>query len=118
MSVPPPSWVPNSTSTGSLSWPVRSATEVSKATTEVRSDRIEANTAPNTPAYTTEDAIEPLWSRQTTVSPRTRGGRVHRAALAQAEDAGGAPPLLLPGIPPQPLGHDGPVLRQVVPQVG
>ncbi len=50
MSVPPPSWVPNSRSTGSLSSSVRSATAVSKATTDVRSDRIEASTAPNTPA--------------------------------------------------------------------
>ena len=66
-----PSWVPNSTSTGWLSWSVRSTTEVSKATTEVRSDRIDASTAPNTPAYTTEDAIEPLWSRQRMTSRAT-----------------------------------------------
>ena len=71
MSVPPPSWVPNSTSTGSVSWSVRSTTEVSKTTTEVRSDRIEASTAPKTPAYTTEDAIEPLWSRQRMTSRAT-----------------------------------------------
>ena len=71
MSVPPPSWVPNSRSTGSLSCSVRSATAVSKATTEVRRDRIEASTAPNTPAYTTDAAIEPLWSRHRMTSRAT-----------------------------------------------
>jgi hypothetical protein len=71
MSVPPPSWVPNSTSTGSLSCSVRSTTEVSKATTDVRKDRIEASTAPNTPPYTTDEAIEPLWSRHTMTSRAT-----------------------------------------------
>ena len=49
MSVPPPSWVPNSTSTGSCSWSVRSTTAVSKTTSDVRSDRIEASTAAKTP---------------------------------------------------------------------
>ena len=37
----------------------------------MRSDRIEASTAPNTPAYTTEEAIEPLWSRHTMTSRAT-----------------------------------------------
>ena len=50
MSVPPPSWVPNSTSTGSSSWSVRSTTAVSKTTSRVSIDRMEASTAPNTDA--------------------------------------------------------------------
>ena len=68
MSVPPPSWVPNSTSTGSLSCSVRSTTAVSKTTSDVRSDRIEASTAANTPENTTDAAIEPDWSTQSTTS--------------------------------------------------
>ena len=68
MSVPPPSWTPNSTSTGSDSWEVRSTTAVSKATSDVRSDRIDASTAPKTDAYTTEDAIDPDWSMASTMS--------------------------------------------------
>ena len=71
MSVPPPSWMPNSTSTGSESCDVRSTTVVSKATSDVRSDRIEASTAPNTDAYTTEEAIEPDWSMARTMSLAT-----------------------------------------------
>ena len=50
MSVPPPSWQPNSTSTGSASWSVRSTTSVSKATSEVRTSGCEASTAPKTAA--------------------------------------------------------------------
>ena len=42
MSVPPPSWVPNSSSTGSSRWSVRSATAVSKTTSRVSMARIEA----------------------------------------------------------------------------
>ena len=71
MSVPPPSWVPNSTSTGSGRRPVRSTTAVSNATSEVRSARIEASTAPNTDAYTTEGAIDPDWSMASTTSRAT-----------------------------------------------
>ncbi|SLI02906.1 Uncharacterised protein [Mycobacteroides abscessus subsp. abscessus] len=71
MSVPPPSWVPNSTSTGSVSRSVRSTTSVSKTTSEVRSDRSEASTAPNTEAYTTLAAIDPDWSTASTTSRRT-----------------------------------------------
>ena len=71
MSVPPPSWVPNSTSTGSGRRPVRSATAVSNATSEVFSARIEASTAPNTDAYTTEEAIDPDWSMARTTSRAT-----------------------------------------------
>ena len=44
---------------------------MSKATTDVRSERIDASTAPNTPAYTTEEAIEPLWSRHKMTSRAT-----------------------------------------------
>ncbi len=68
MSVPPPSWVPKSTSTGSSSWSVRSTTAVSKTTSRVLSERMEARTAPNTDAYTTDDAIDPDWSMQSTTS--------------------------------------------------
>jgi hypothetical protein len=68
ISVPPPSWVPNSTSTGSLSSGDRSTTDVSNATTDVRSERSDASTAPNTDAYTTEDAIDPDWSMASTMS--------------------------------------------------
>ncbi len=50
MSVPPPSRVPKSTSTGSSSWSVRSATAVSKTTSRVSSERMDASTAPNTDA--------------------------------------------------------------------
>ncbi len=64
MSVPPPSRVPNRTSTGSSSRSVRSATAVSKTTSRVAIDRIDASTAPNTDAYTTDDAIDPDWSMQ------------------------------------------------------
>jgi hypothetical protein len=41
---------------------------VSKATSDVRSDRIDASTAPKTDAYTTEDAIDPDWSMAKTMS--------------------------------------------------
>lgn len=68
MSVPPPSWVPNSSSTGSCSRSVRSATAVSNTTSDVFSARIEASTAPNTLEYTTEAAIDPLWSMHSTTS--------------------------------------------------
>ncbi len=44
---------------------------MSKATTDVRSERIEASTAPSTPAYTTEEAIDPLWSRHKMTSRAT-----------------------------------------------
>ena len=54
MSVPPPSWMPNSTSTGSLSSSVRSTTDVSNAITRVCSVGSEASDAPSTPAWTTE----------------------------------------------------------------
>ena len=62
MSVPPPSWMPNSTSTGSSSSSVRSTIEVSKAITFVSSVGSEASDAPSTPAWTTELAMLPLWS--------------------------------------------------------
>ena len=75
MSVPPPSCTPNSSSTGSVTRSVRSTTAVSNAMICVRSDRTEASTAPNTPAYTTDDAIEPLWSRHSTISRLTWGSR-------------------------------------------
>ncbi len=68
MSVPPPSCVPNSTSTGSDSLSVRSTTAVSNTTSDVFSARIEASTAPNTDAYTTLDAIDPDWSMARTTS--------------------------------------------------
>ncbi len=71
MSVPPPSCVPNRMSTGSDSCSVRSTTAVSNTTSEVRSARIEASTAPNTDAYTTEDAIDPDWSMASTMSRAT-----------------------------------------------
>ena len=47
---------------------MRSTTAVSKTTMWVFTARSEASTAPNTPAYTTEAAIEPLWSTQSTIS--------------------------------------------------
>ena len=47
---------------------MRSTTAVSKATSDVRSDRIDASTAPKTDAYTTEDAIDPDWSMASTMS--------------------------------------------------
>ncbi len=62
MSVPPPSAVPNSTSTGSSRWSVRSTTSVSKTTSEVRTDRMVAITAPKIDAYTMDLAIDPDWS--------------------------------------------------------
>ncbi len=68
MSVPPPSRVPKSTSTGSASRSVRSTTVVSNTTSRVSSDRIDASTAANTDAYTTDDAIDPDWSTQRTTS--------------------------------------------------
>ena len=63
MSVPPPSWMPNSTSTGSPSSSVRSTTAVSNAITRVWSVGSEASDAPSTPAWTTDAAMLPLWSR-------------------------------------------------------
>ncbi len=71
MSVPPPSWVPKSTSTGSASSGDRSTTAVSKATTDVRTERSDARTAPKTDAYTTEGAIDPDWSTASTMSRAT-----------------------------------------------
>ncbi len=71
MSVPPPSWTPNSTSTGSASCSVRSTTAVSKTTSRVRSEDIEASTAPKTEECTTEAAIEPDWSMHRMTSFRT-----------------------------------------------
>ena len=68
MSVPPPSWTPNSTSTGSCSIGVRSATALSKAITLVRNAGIDASTAPNTAAYTTLSAMLPDWSIATITS--------------------------------------------------
>jgi len=68
MSVPPPSWVPKSTSTGSCSSGVRSTTLVSNTTMLVLSERSDASTAANTLEYTTEEAIEPLWSMHRTTS--------------------------------------------------
>jgi hypothetical protein len=62
MSVPPPSCVPNRSSTGSSIVSVRSATAVSKTTNRVDTAGSDASTAPNTLAYTTDAAIEPLWS--------------------------------------------------------
>ena len=76
MSVPPPSWVPNSTSTGSSSWSVRSTTAVSKTTSDVRSDRIDASTAPNTP-------------RTRPTRPSSRTGRSQ--STTSRCDAAGAP---------------------------
>ena len=75
MSVPPPSWHPNSTSTGSASRSVRSTTSTSKATSEVRTEEIEASVAPNTAAYTTDSAIEPDWSTATITSRDIAGAR-------------------------------------------
>ena len=49
--------------------------------------------------------------------PRVHHRGRHRAALVQAEDDVAGHRLLFPGVPDQALGHDGPVLRQVVPQV-
>ena len=65
MSVPPPSWVPKSTSTGSASSSVRSTTAVSKTTTRCA--------APDRGEHRAEDAG---------VDDRGR----HRAALVEAED--------------------------------
>ncbi len=69
MSVPPPSWMPKSTSTGSWRTAVRSTTSVLKATTEVRSDRHRrqrrAHARPRTPP---DSAIEPDWSMAMTSS--------------------------------------------------
>ena len=72
MSVPPPSWTPNSTSTGSATCGVRSTTLVSKAMTRVATDGSEARTDPNTAEYTTDSAMEPDWSRHRTTSRLTR----------------------------------------------
>ena len=44
---------------------------MSNATSDVRSDRIDASTAPKTDAYTTEDAIDPDWSMASTMSLAT-----------------------------------------------
>ena len=68
MSVPPPSCTPNSTSTGSSISSVRSTTSVSNTTSRVRTDRIDARTAPNTLEYTIDSAIDPLWSMHSTIS--------------------------------------------------
>ncbi len=88
MSVPPPSCVPKSTSTGSSSWSVRSTTAVSKTTSRVEIVRIEASTAPNTDAYTTDAAMDPDWSIQRMTSffvdwdarpnPMSRSGTIVR----------------------------------------
>src|SRR5437764_1185419 len=74
MSVPPPSWVPKSSSTGSPSSAVRSTTAVSNTTTCVRTAGSDASTAPKMPAYTTDVAIDPLWSTQRTTSRRAHLG--------------------------------------------
>ncbi len=47
---------------------MRSTTAVSNTTSEVRSVFIDASTAPNTLAYTTDDAIDPLLSMARTTS--------------------------------------------------
>jgi hypothetical protein len=60
--------MPKRRSTGSVTSAVRSTTEVSKATTDVRRVRIEASTEANTPAYTIDSAIDPLWSMAMTTS--------------------------------------------------
>ena len=44
---------------------------MSKTTSEVFSARIDASTAPNTDAYTTEAAIDPDWSMASTTSLAT-----------------------------------------------
>ncbi|GAA4952925.1 hypothetical protein GCM10023238_19110 [Streptomyces heliomycini] len=41
---------------------------MSKTTNRVSIDRMEASTAPNTDAYTTDAAIDPDWSTQRTTS--------------------------------------------------
>ena len=75
MSVPPPSCTPKRTSTGSSSSSLRSTTAVSNTTSRMSSERTEASTAANTEAYTTEAAIDPLWSRQRMISRSTWGER-------------------------------------------
>ena len=62
MSVPPPSWMPNSSSTGSCRCSVRSTTLVSNAITFVSSVGIEASAALSTPAWMTLAPMLPLWS--------------------------------------------------------
>ncbi|CAM5678524.1 hypothetical protein STENM36S_03455 [Streptomyces tendae] len=47
---------------------MRSTTDVSKTTSRVSSERMDASTPPNTDAYTTDAAIEPDWSTQRTTS--------------------------------------------------
>ena len=48
---------------------------MSNATSDVRSARSDASTAPNTDAYTTEEAIDPDWSMASTTSRATPGCR-------------------------------------------
>ena len=98
MSVPPPSWMPNSTSTGSPSSSVRSTTAVSNAITRVleRGQRGERG------------------AEHARVDDRRR----HAPALVEREDQLGgerAPPAR---VPDQPLGDDRAVLGLVVAQVG
>ena len=88
MFVPPPSCTLISTSTGSLTCSDRSTTDVSKTTSRVSIDRMDASTAPNTEAYTTDAAIDPDWSMQSTTSfftdcaarpyPTSRSGTIVR----------------------------------------
>ncbi|MMZ65659.1 hypothetical protein D1872_280770 [compost metagenome] len=64
--VPPPSWIPNSISTGSLAHcSVKSTTSVSKTTTRVSKAGILAKMDPTTDAQMTDSAIDPLWSIST-----------------------------------------------------
>ena len=65
MSVPPPSWTPNSTSTGSSSSSVRSTTAVSNTTSRVATARMRGqHRAEDRRSRRRTSAIEPDWSTQ------------------------------------------------------
>jgi hypothetical protein len=82
----------------------------------VRSDRIDASTAPNTEANTTEDAIDPDWSLATSVAdePLRDDGLVRRLVAGQVR-RDRAVPVDVPRLGPaaaggavQRPGHRGP----------
>ena len=99
MSVPPPSWMPNSTSTGSPSSSVRSTTAVSNAITRVCSVGQRGQRRRRARRRGRRDAaMLPLWSR-------------HRISSAASERR-------LRAVADEPLRDHRPVLGLVVAQVG
>ena len=94
MSVPPPSWQPNSTSTGSASLSDRSTTAVSNATSDVFTARIEASDGAEYGGI--DDRLG------------------HRAGLVDRDDHLGGQPARAARVAHQALRHDRAVLRQIV----